>query len=102
MVGTDNAVGIAGMASAASLVLCSSHFDAGLGVSGFVSDAVVAGIAQLARGDVMLIEVQVGFCPAEVVDDTFESSVSASSSAPLRATAVRISTPSPTPADCRL
>ncbi|MFN0088997.1 MAG: S8 family serine peptidase [Acidimicrobiales bacterium] len=73
MVGADNAVGIAGIASAANPVLCSSHFDAGLGVNGFVSDAVVAGIDQLAPGDVMLIEVQTAFRPAETVDDTFDA-----------------------------
>lgn len=73
MVSVDNAVGVVGIASATSPVLCSSHFDAGLGVSGFVADAVIAAVAQLSPGDVMLIEVQTNFLPAETVDDTFDA-----------------------------
>lgn len=73
MVSVDNAVGVVGIASAASPVLCSSHFDAGLGVSGFVADAVIAAVDQLAPGDVLLIEVQISFMPAEIVDDTFDA-----------------------------
>jgi hypothetical protein len=73
MVSVDNALGVVGIASAASPVLCSSHFDAGLGMNGFVADAVVAALDQMNAGDVMLIEVQTNFLPAETVDDTFDA-----------------------------
>jgi hypothetical protein len=73
MVADDNAVGVAGTASAASPVVCSSHFDPGLDANGFVADAVVAGIGALDPGDVMLIEVQIAFRPAEVIDDAFDA-----------------------------
>lgn len=73
MVSVDNALGVVGIASAASPVLCSSHFNAALGMNGFVADAVIAAVDQLAPGDVMLIEVQINFLPAEIVDDTFDA-----------------------------
>jgi hypothetical protein len=73
MIAADNTVGVIGIAPDAGSVRCSSHYDAGLGVNGFVSGAVVAAIDAMAPGDVLLIEYQTGSRPAEIVDDSFDA-----------------------------
>lgn len=73
MVGADNTAGVIGIASDAGPVRCASHYDAGAGVNGFVAGAVVAAIDAMVPGDVLLIEVQTSFLPAEIIDDWFDA-----------------------------
>lgn len=58
VVGVDNAFGIIGIVPEVASVGMTSHFDASSGTSLHVADAIVAAIAQLDPGDVLLLEVQ--------------------------------------------
>jgi len=69
MVADDNTVGVIGMAPDAGPVRCTSHFNATLGTNGFVAEAVLAAVDVMAPGDVLLIEIQTNFMPADTVDD---------------------------------
>lgn len=66
IVATDNALGVVGTAPAVSRVRMSSIFDA-TGAQN-VTDAFAAATVALDPGDIMLIELQIGFLPMETVD----------------------------------
>ncbi|MDA1315619.1 MAG: S8 family serine peptidase [Acidobacteria bacterium] len=73
MVASDNTVGVVGIAPQAGPVRCSSHFDSSIPQNGFVANAVLAAVDVMDPGDVLLIEVQTSFLPAEIIDDWFDA-----------------------------
>lgn len=78
MIGDDNDRGVVGIAPSAGPVRCASHFDLATNTSGLVADAVAGAVANLAPGDVLVIEVQTVApdpfgAPAEYVDDSFDA-----------------------------
>lgn len=78
MIADDNDRGVVGIAPSAGPVRCASHYDAGTNTNGHVADAVVGAIANLAAGDVLVIEAQTVppdpfGAPAEYVDDSFDA-----------------------------
>lgn len=69
MVADDNTIGVIGMAPDAGPVRCTSHYNSGLNQNGFVAEAVLAAVAVMSPGDVLLIEIQTNFRPADTIDD---------------------------------
>lgn len=67
---TDNTVGVVGTAPAISSIRMSSIYDAG-GVQS-VTDALVAAVAAMSVGEILLIELQVGYRPEETLDDRLD------------------------------
>lgn len=66
----DNAVGVVGSAPAISSVRMSSIYDA-VGVQ-HVTDALVAAVAAMSVGEILLIELQIGLKPMETLDDVLD------------------------------
>jgi len=60
VVGVDNTLGIVGIAANCTSVRMVSHYNAGTDTALHVADAVVAAIAAMSVGDVLLLEVQRG------------------------------------------
>jgi serine protease len=67
---TDNTVGVVGSAPAITSIRLSSIYDAG-GVQ-HVTDALAAAVAAMSPGEILLIELQIGFRPEETLDDRLD------------------------------
>ncbi|MCK5711384.1 MAG: S8 family serine peptidase, partial [Hyphomicrobiaceae bacterium] len=67
---TDNTVGVVGSAPAINSVRMSSIYDA-LGVQ-HTLDALVAAVAAMSTGEILLIELQTSFRPVETLDDRLD------------------------------
>jgi len=70
IVATDNTVGVVGSAPAINSVRMSSIYDAA-GVQ-HVADALVAAVAAMSAGEILLIELQTSFLPVETLDDRLD------------------------------
>ncbi len=68
---SDNTVGVVGSAPSVSSVRMSSIYDA-MGVQ-HVTDALVAAIAAMSAGEILLIELQTGFKPIEITDANLDA-----------------------------
>ncbi|NEP18363.1 MAG: S8 family serine peptidase [Leptolyngbya sp. SIO4C1] len=78
MIADDNTVGVVGIATLGGPVSCASYWDSVTGTSSDLADAVVAAIATLNAGDVLIIEAQTVSpnpfgAPAEYVDESFDA-----------------------------
>ncbi|QQR87307.1 MAG: S8 family serine peptidase [Flavobacteriales bacterium] len=71
--GVDNARGIVGGAPSVASVRVTSHYEAASGTALHVADAIVAAIAVMNAGDVLLLEVQRDYLPTEVDDADFDA-----------------------------
>ncbi len=71
--GVDNTVGIIGGSPSVSSVRVVSHYDTATATNGHVADAIVAAIAAMAPGDVLLLEIQRNFLPTETDEDDFDA-----------------------------
>ena len=71
--GIDNKVGIVGAAPGVSSIRLVSHYDAETNTESNVADAIVAAIAVMARGDVLLLETQRDFLPTETDSGDFDA-----------------------------
>jgi hypothetical protein len=63
--GVDNALGVVGIAPSVASVRMVSHYEAATNTALHVADAIVAAIAAMPAGDVLLLEVQRNFLPSE-------------------------------------
>ena len=63
--GVDNTVGIVGISPSIQSIDVVSHYNATLGTTGHVADAIVAAIPNLSPGDIVLLEIQRNFLPTE-------------------------------------
>lgn len=70
IVAIDNTVGVVGCAPAITSVRMSSIYDA-VGVQ-HVLDALVAAVAAMSVGEILLIELQISFLPVETLDDPLD------------------------------
>lgn len=70
IVASDNAVGVVGSAPAMTSVRMSSIYDA-FGVQ-HTLDALVAAVAAMSAGEILLIELQTSFLPMETLDDKLD------------------------------
>ncbi len=73
IVGIDNSTGIVGIAPAVDYVKMSSFYDAVTDDHADSSESIVAAILEMRAGDVMLLEIQKGFKPAEIDDTDFDA-----------------------------
>ncbi|HET7698372.1 MAG TPA: S8 family serine peptidase [Vicinamibacterales bacterium] len=74
VIGIDNTVGVVGIAPAVTSVRMVSHYDAATDTALHVADAVLAAIAAMTPGDVLLLEVQRGVGqPTETDDADFDA-----------------------------
>jgi hypothetical protein len=71
IVATDNTVGVVGSGPAITSVRMSSIYDAA-GVQ-HTLDAMVAAVAAMSAGEILLIELQTGFKPVETIDDRLDA-----------------------------
>jgi hypothetical protein len=69
----SNRLGVLGIANKAGSVSMVSHFNRDSGTNGHVADALLATIETLAPGDVLLVEVQRGYGPAEIDEADFDA-----------------------------
>jgi serine protease len=69
----DNTVGVVGGAPTVSSVRVTSHYDAATDTALHVADALVAAVAALSPGDVLLLEVQRSYKPTEIDDADFDA-----------------------------
>jgi hypothetical protein len=69
----SNRFGVVGIAHRVGSVNMASHFNRDAGTNGHVTDAILATIETLAPGDVLLVEVQRGYGPAEIDDADFDA-----------------------------
>ena len=72
-IAVDNDRGVVGIAPGVTSVRVVSHYDAGTNTSAHVADALVAAIAVMNAGDVLLLEVQRDYQPTEVDDADFDA-----------------------------
>lgn len=70
IIATDNTVGVVGSGPAITSVRMSSIYDAG-GVQ-HTLDALVAAVAAMSPGEILLIELQTSFKPVEIIDDRLD------------------------------
>ncbi len=70
IVAIDNAAGVVGSAPAINSIRMSSIYDS-LGTQN-VSDALAAAVAVMSVGEILLIELQTGFRPVEILDDRLD------------------------------
>lgn len=70
IVASDNTVGVVGSAPAITSVRMSSIYDAG-GIQ-HTLDALVAAVAAMSTGEILLIELQTSFLPVETLDDRLD------------------------------
>lgn len=70
IVATDNTVGVVGSAPAITSVRMSSIYDAAM--TQHVDDALIAAVAAMGAGEIMLIELQTGFLPEETIDSRLD------------------------------
>jgi hypothetical protein len=73
IVGSDNTVGVVGIAPSIANVFMASHFDLATNTTGHVADAIVDVLPSLAPGDVILLEIQKGLLPTETDDADFDA-----------------------------
>lgn len=73
VVGVDNTVGIIGIAPEVTSVRLVSHYDAASNTALHVADAILAAIAVMNPGDVLLLEVQRNFLPTETDPADFDA-----------------------------
>lgn len=73
IVADDNTVGVVGAAPSVSSVRVTSHYDAGTDTALHVADALVAAVAVMDPGDVILLEVQRSYKPTEIDDADFDA-----------------------------
>jgi subtilisin family serine protease len=71
LVGVDNNLGVLGIAHGVSSVRMVSHYEQATNTSGHVADAVLAAVANMSAGDVLLLEVQKSFLPTETEQADF-------------------------------
>ncbi len=69
----DNTLGVVGAAPSVSSVRVTSHYDAGTDTNLHVADALVAAVAVMDAGDVILLEVQRSLKPTEIDDADFDA-----------------------------
>jgi serine protease len=73
IVGVDNDIGIIGIAPEVTSVRMVSHYEAASDTTLHVADAILAAIAVMPPGDVLLLEVQRSFLPTEVDPADFDA-----------------------------
>lgn len=73
IIGVDNDRGVVGIAPGLTSVRAVSHYDAGTDTALHVADAIVAAIAAMNAGDVLLLEVQRDYKPSEIDDADFDA-----------------------------
>jgi serine protease len=73
IVGVDNALGVVGIAPAVTSVQMVSHYESGTNTALHVADAIVAAIAAMPAGDVLLLEVQRNLLPTETDAADFDA-----------------------------
>lgn len=73
IVGVDNALGVVGIAPSVNSVRMVSHYEAATNTALHVADAIVAAIAAMPAGDVLLLEVQRNFLPTETDAADFDA-----------------------------
>lgn len=73
VLGVDNELGVVGISPDSNLTGVYSHYFAVDGLNGNVAGAIVEAVRHLSPGDVLLVEVQRGFLPAEVEDEDFDA-----------------------------
>lgn len=71
--GVDNKAGIVGAAPEVNPIRVASHYDAETDTDSHVADAIVAAIAVMAPGDVLLLETQRDFLPTETDSADFNA-----------------------------
>jgi hypothetical protein len=73
IVGVDNALGVVGIAPSVASVRMVSHYEAATNTDLHVADAIIAAIAAMPAGDVLLLEVQRSFLPTETDAADFDA-----------------------------
>ena len=73
VVGTDNNLGVVGIAPSVDYVKMSSFYDAATDSHADSSEAMVAAITAMNPGDVMLLEIQKDYKPTEIDDTDFDA-----------------------------
>jgi len=73
IVGRDNTVGIVGIAPSIDYVKMSSFYDAATDDHADTAEAIVAAITGVKAGDVILLEIQKSYRPAEIDDADFDA-----------------------------
>ncbi len=73
IVGVDNTLGVVGIAPAVTSVQMVSHYEAGTNTALHVADAIIAAIAVMPAGDVLLLEVQRNLLPTETDAADFDA-----------------------------
>ncbi len=73
IIGVDNTVGVVGIAPGVTSVQMVSHFEAATNTALHVADAIVAAIAAMPAGDVLLLEVQRSLLPTETDAADFDA-----------------------------
>jgi serine protease len=73
IIGTDNTLGVVGIAPSVDYVKMSSFYDAATDNHADSSEAIIAAALEMNPGDVMLLEIQKGFKPTEIDDTDFDA-----------------------------
>jgi serine protease len=71
LVGVDNNLGVLGIAHGVTSVRMVSHYEQATDTDGHVADAVLAAVANMSAGDVLLLEVQKNLLPTETEQADF-------------------------------
>lgn len=73
VVGVDNTIGVIGIAPEVTSVRMVSHYDVASNTALHVADAILAAIAMMNPGDVLLLEVQRNYLPTETDPADFDA-----------------------------
>ncbi|HVX01903.1 MAG TPA: S8 family serine peptidase [Nitrososphaera sp.] len=73
VIGVDNALGIIGIAPGVTSVRMVSHYESSTNTWFHVADAIVAAVAAMPAGDVLLLEVERSYLPTEVDEADFDA-----------------------------